>query len=196
MIPSMSTSMVLPPYVGDEPGDPAMMSPYQASMVDVVQRFGFSNERIDILRGLLSYRQKLRELGLDDGHQWLDGSFVEDVETIRRRPPKDVDIVTFASLQGTQQEKLALIQANLNVFVSELAKQEFRCDAYFVDLTVKPLLLVDSTRYWFGLFSHQRETSLWKGMLQVPIVSNDAAAAQLLNMFELELGGTRDAQEA
>jgi hypothetical protein len=188
MIPAMSTSMVLPPYVGDEPGDPAMMSPYPATMAEVVQRFAFSRERISILRGLLSYRSELRALGLDDGHQWLDGSFVEDVENIRKRPPRDIDIVTFASLQGTPIEKRAFIQANINLFDPELAKLTYLCDAYFVDLTIRPLLLVSSTRYWFGMFSHQRETSLWKGMLQVPIVSDDDVAAKLLDMFELNLG--------
>jgi hypothetical protein len=83
MIPSMNTSMVLPPFVGAEPGNPAEMSPYRTTMVGVVERFAISLERIAILRGLLSYRDKLRELGLIDGHQWLDGSFVENVETIR-----------------------------------------------------------------------------------------------------------------
>jgi hypothetical protein len=158
-------------------------------MVDVIQRFGVSLERIAILRGLLSYREKLRSLGLVDGYQWLDGSFVENVEAIRNRPPKDIDIVTFASIPGTTDEKRALVLANLDIFDSEAAKEAYHCDAYFVDVTVKPLLLVDSTRYWFGLFSHQRETSLWKGMVQVPIISDDPAALEVLNLFELELGG-------
>jgi hypothetical protein len=104
--------------------------------------------------------------------------------------------VTFASIPGSVEEKMALVVANLDIFDSQSAKAAFYCDAYFVDLTVKPLLLVDNTRYWFGLFSHQRETSLWKGMLQVPIASDDAAALALLDLFELNLGGLKNAQEA
>jgi hypothetical protein len=90
---------------------------------------------------------------------------------------------------GTADEKDAFIMGNLDVFAPESAKEKYCCDAYFVDLTAKPLVLVDRTRYWFGLFSHQRETSLWKGMLQVPIVSDDVAASEMLNLFELGLGG-------
>jgi hypothetical protein len=49
-----------------------------------------------------------------------------------------------------------------------------------VDLDKKPFLIVDDTRYWFGLFSHQRVTSLWKGMLSVSLQSDDDAARSLL----------------
>lgn len=188
--------MVLPPFLGEEPGDRAHMSPYPTSMVEVVQRYATSAERIAILRGLISYRSKLRDLGYREGQQWLDGSFVEDVELIRKRPPKDIDIVTFAPVRGTQDEKMQHILENLDIFDPERAKEQYSCDAYFVDLTVSPLLLVDTTRYWFGLFSHQRETSLWKGMLQVPMLSDDDAAEAVLHNAELNLGVAQNAQEA
>jgi len=188
--------MVLPPFLGEEPGDSAQMSPYPTSMVELVQRYATSPERIAILRGLISYRSRLRELGYLEGQQWLDGSFVEDVEAIRRRPPQDIDIVTFAAVPGTQGEKMQHVLENLDIFDPGAAKAQYLCDAYFVDLTVAPLLLVDTTRYWFGLFSHQRETSLWKGMLQVQMLSDDDAAVEMLNNAELNLGVAQNAQEA
>jgi hypothetical protein len=66
-------------------------------MSDVVLRFGNSPERIAILDGLLSYRLALTTAGMVDGFQWLDGSFTEDVETLQRRSPNDIDVVTIAS---------------------------------------------------------------------------------------------------
>jgi hypothetical protein len=34
--------------------------------------------------------------------------------------------------------------------------------------------------FWFGLFSHQRETALWKGIVQIELDADDAAAVALL----------------
>jgi hypothetical protein len=190
MIPSMNASSVLPPFLGEEPGVRAQMSPYEVNMGEVIQRFAVSRERIAILRGLLSYRRDMRAIGITDGYQWLDGSFVEDVEATRNRPPADVDLVTFARVPGDNPAaKVAVAMANENLFSPISAKRIYQCDAYFVDLGKRPELLVDDTRYWFGLFSHQRETSLWKGMLKVPMQSDDDVALAMLDQLERELGG-------
>lgn len=37
-------------------------------------------ERITILEGFLRFRQKLNEEGIINGVQWLDGSFIIDIE--------------------------------------------------------------------------------------------------------------------
>jgi hypothetical protein len=196
MIPTMNASSVLPPYIGDEPGERALMSPYDVSMLEVVQRFGTSLERVAILRGLLSYRQAMLAVGVVDGNQWLDGSFVEDVEAIRNRPPSDIDIITFARVPGDNVAKRQTANANPGLFIPGRAKRDYKCDAYFVDLDKKPEFLVDDTRYWFGLFSHQRETSLWKGMLKVAMQSDDAAASAMLDQIERDFGEVQNAQEA
>ncbi|WP_295994279.1 hypothetical protein [Rugamonas sp.] len=192
MIPKLNTSSVLPPFLGDEPG---AMSPYSASLLEVAQRFATSVERIEIFRGLLSYREAVRNLGLTEGYQWLDGSFVEDIEAVRGRPPEDIDIVTFTPIPGTVPEKRALVNANLPIFHSKMARDTYHCEAFFVDLTIKAMSLVDKTRYYFGLFSHQRETFLWKGILQVPLISDDAAALAWINLQEIGLGGLQNAQK-
>lgn len=170
--------MVLPPYTGDDPGVKAAMSPYVATMHEFAVRFADSSHRAGILQGLLNYREALRNTGLIGGFQWLDGSFVEDVEQIRGRPPKDIDVVTFAyspqvaDLNAYKQWYLA----NFALFDRNQTKAAYDCDAFYVDLRKRPELLVDDTRYWFGLFSHQRDSALWKGMVQVPLQSDDAAA--------------------
>jgi hypothetical protein len=56
--------------------------------------------------------------------------------------------------------------------------------------------VVDDTRYWLGLFSHQRDTLLWKGILKVAMADdNDGAALTLLNEREHQQGGVRYAQK-
>lgn len=147
MIPNMNASSVLPPYMGEAPAAPALMSPYEVNMLEVVRRFASSLERVAILRGLLSYRGDMRALGVVDGHQWLDGSFVEDVEAIRHRPPADIDIVTFSRVPGDNTAKREVMVANPGLFFPGPAKLNYKCDAYFVDLDKKPEFLVDDTRY-------------------------------------------------
>lgn len=187
MIPKMNTSMVLPPFVGGDPVAKASMSPYTTSMFEVVERFATSMERVAILRGLLSYRGALLRAGLVDGYQWLDGSFVEDIETSSQRDPNDIDIVTFASSPADLADRKDWLRANEGLLDPRRTKEGFLCDAYFVDFRNRSELLVDDTRYWFGLFSHQRESNLWKGMLKVPMLSDDAAAEVLLNAMAREL---------
>jgi hypothetical protein len=163
------------------------MSPYSGSMQAVVERLATSLERVSILRGLISYRRALLQIGLVDGYQWLDGSFVEDVESARMRAPRDIDIVTFASSPADAADRMAWFEANKNLFDPRNTKKEFMCDAYFVDFRNSAKFLVDDTRYLFGLFSHQRETSLWKGMLKVPLLSDDVDAELLLSNIALGL---------
>jgi hypothetical protein len=94
-IPPFNYADVLPPYLADAVGHPR--SPYVCSLDDVVSRFATSTERTAILRGLLDYREALRtQLGLAEGLQCLDESFVEDVETSEQRAPADVDVLTVA----------------------------------------------------------------------------------------------------
>ncbi len=97
MIPSLNQSGVLPPFLPNAgPTESAAMAPYQATLVEIVQRFASSPERVSILNGLLRYREKLRSYGIIDGFQWIDGSYLEDCEKHRSRPPSDIDLVTFA----------------------------------------------------------------------------------------------------
>ena len=152
-------------------------------MSELVARFATSPQRIDILRGLISYRTKLHGLGVGTGFQLIDGSFVEDVENAQNRPPNDIDIVTFAFRPITHKSNPAwanLWKKNIELFRPPLAKQKFKCDAYYVDLDQPILSTIRNTRYWFGLFSHQRTTELWKGLIQVPLYSDDFSSLKLL----------------
>ena len=93
-IPPWTSRGVLPSI---DPGDPTGgdRSPYPASLLDVVMRFSTSPERRTILQGLLDYRAALHRMGLVSGFQWLDGSFLENIELLESRSPRDIDVVTF-----------------------------------------------------------------------------------------------------
>jgi len=128
---------------------------------------------------LLDYREALRGVGIHSGYQWLDGSFVEDVETNRGRPPSDIDIVTVA-YRPPVPDWAQFVRMNIALFDPDQVKAAHRCDAYFIDLGTAPHIVVRNTCYWFGLFTHQRETFLWKGMLLLPLSSDDALARAML----------------
>ncbi|MDN3617464.1 DUF6932 family protein [Vibrio gallaecicus] len=83
MIPAFEQSGVLPPFVGDSPARRANQAPYAVSLADFVKHFSTSPERIKILIGFLEYRIALKSIGIVDGFQWIDGSFVENVELTR-----------------------------------------------------------------------------------------------------------------
>jgi hypothetical protein len=183
-IPDFTISGVLPPFQGSKPTVPSLMSPYPTSLVRIANRLCASDKRKEIFRGLLTYRQQLSISGLGTGFQWLSGSFLEDIENLESRDPRDVDVITFCyrpvavaddvAWQGFLVSNAALVEPNL-------VKAAYLCDAYFVDLNIEPSSIVDQTRYWFGLFSHRRG-GLWKGMLQIPlsVTADDTDASEIV----------------
>ena len=64
LIPPWNSSAVLPPIRPGQPGHSADRSPYRVSLVEVVERFAHSHERIRILRGLIGYRKDLSQAGI------------------------------------------------------------------------------------------------------------------------------------
>lgn len=178
MIPALNHSGVLPPFL-DNPDGPATrsaMAPYIGSMVDLAERFGRTPERKAIIAGMVAYRVRLKSLGITQGFQWVDGSFVEDVEKIKSRPPADVDFVTFAyrpSHVTTEIDWRTFVDANRVLFDRRESKKHFLSDAFFVDLNAAPHVVADNARYWFGLFSHQRDTYQWKGSLRIDLSDDE-----------------------
>ena len=91
-IPAWNALGLLPPI---DPTTPTAVerSPYPVSLKDLVLRFGTSPERKAILTGFLEYRAILHQFGVQHGFQWLDGSFMEEIEILEGRPPMDLDVV-------------------------------------------------------------------------------------------------------
>ena len=183
MIPNFNHSHVLPPFLGNSPSQAAQASPYATTASELVARLGHTPQRCVLLKGLFAYRQALIDLGFSHGFQWLDGSFVENIEGHESRAPNDVDVVTFANTPSglDAAQVLTLTQAHPNVFEPARTKQHFGCDAYLVRLDGSPERLVSRAAYYQGLFSHRRSDNLWKGMLMLPLQSDDDAALLALS---------------
>lgn len=185
MIPAHNQSGVIPPFApGTSPAALGSTSPYKSSMLEVAERFSIGSVRTGLLRGLIDYRSELRKEGIVSGFQWIDGSFVEDIERNKGRPPSDIDVITFAYRPNKythQPEWQDFVRRRLDLFSPAESKKNYKCDAYFVDMNLSPEVLVRRTIYWFGLFSHQRDSFLWKGMLEVPLCDDTEALSYLSN---------------
>lgn len=171
---------MLPPFLGADPGgDVAQASPYECTSEEIVDRFFTSDHRGHMLFGLMNFRTALRAAGVIHAMQWIDGSFTEDVES-RGLLPGDVDVVTFLyrpQAVSDDADWVQFVAANRNGFLNRAAnKAAYACDTMFVDMNVPPHLVVAQAAYWNGLFSHQRRTFQWKGMLSVSLSSDDNAA--------------------
>jgi hypothetical protein len=109
------------------------------------------------------------------GFQWLDGSFLEDVETLEHRPPRDIDVVTFLHTPANVEPSTT----DLAVLNPAAAKQQFRVDAYLVELDeITPEHLVSQSTYWYSMWSHRRNQA-WKGYLQIDLAATDDEQAML-----------------
>lgn len=179
-IPNFDHNLVIPPHLGN-PTLPSDVSPYKCTSLELCEKFATSPQRIDILKGFISFRQKLTSLGLTNGFQWLDGSFLEDVESREQRPPNDLDLVTiFWGYDLAFQIKL--ITSFPEFADSQLSKQNYLLDHYPFNASKSPLVTVNYSGYWMQLFSHNRD-GVWKGMLQVELntPNEDISALQYLN---------------
>lgn len=181
MIPNFNHLGVVPPVRPGAAAQSSDRSPYPTEMLSFCQRFGTSDARRVILWGLLDLRAALRAAGVADGYQWLNGSFTEDVERLRGRAPKDIDVVTFAVLGGDEGQD-ALYAAAPMLFDHEHVKEAYWVDHYLVATDV-PFDIKEAHRvaYWYSMWSHQRESDTWKGFAAVPLASDDEAARSWLD---------------
>lgn len=159
--------------------------------MEPVARFATTPARRALLKGLFEYRGAWRRLGFTDGFQWIDGSFVEDVETHANRPPGDIDVVTFAHppVGMTAPEIQTLMRKHAETFDRAQCRTRYGVDGYLVRLNLPAHKLVVETTYWYGLFSHRRGDQVWKGMLKLPLSSNDEDAMIRLNEARQEGAG-------
>jgi hypothetical protein len=170
-IPPWTATGLLPPINAANPSS-TDRSPYFVSMSEVVLRFGTSAGRKHILEGFLRYRALLHGAGLVTGFQWLDGSFLENIELIEAREPNDLDLVTFFRLPAgvTQQEVMRRAPDAFPRTRADrtMCKGNFFVDPQSIDLDSPPERLVQLSTFWYSLWSHRRDMR-WKGLLQVDL---------------------------
>ncbi len=184
MIPAWNSSAVLPPIRPGQPGHSTDRSPYAVRFSEVVQRFGTSKERIVILQGLLEYRKELTQIGVTDGFQWLDGSFMEHKELLLNAPPNDVDVVTFFTLPSGITDQSAFVAGNPDLFDPVRSKNRFHVDAYAMVIG-DPMHPSDVQQiaYWYSMWSH-RKNGMWKGFVRVDI---SAAEDQIVEALLVQM---------
>ena len=179
-IPAWNEMGLLPPIDPDLPTSP-QRSPYSVTLLDVVMRFSTSTERRKVLCGFLDYRAGLHKIGFCKGFQWLDGSFLEDVEILERRPPKDIDVVSFLRAP----ENPIPPDADLSVLDHDAVKIRHLVDSYFVELDeIYSEEAVITSAYWYSVWSHRRNQA-WKGFLQIDLMpTEDEQVRQWLGQFD------------
>ena len=184
-LPSWDATGVMPPNNPDDPAGNAR-SPYVVSLLQLAATLGSSKPRQQLLLGLLDFRAALHGAALNQGFQWVDGSFVENIEETEDRPPNDIDVVTFFHIpDGLSQE--SLLQSFPGLFDPRQSKDSYGIDGYFVPLNQTTVEnIIERTAYWYSLWSHTR-AGLWKGFLQVGLHdSEDAAARATLEQIAAE----------
>lgn len=152
--------------IGVEPTSKKDRSPYKISLLDFYKRFvKVSPERKKLLDGLIAFRSEMHSLGVTEGFQWIDGSFLENIEKIENRSPNDIDTVVFVEGYSTDNVE-GIIQ-----FISDkrAIKEQFNIDFYHEWITeLTPRQLVDVSVYWYGMWSHTRNQQ-WKGFIQIDL---------------------------
>lgn len=181
VMPAWNANGVIPPVSSAAPAS-AERSPYAVSLSEFVLRFASSAKRQQILAGYLRYRGRLHTAGLTAGFQWLDGSFLENIETTETRDPNDLDVVTFFSVPvGVTQQQLQTQAPDLFPITAgerALIKSSFSVDPYLVSLGSRAPLLVKQCTYWYSMWSHRRDAT-WKGYLQIDLDPQDDALAAI-----------------
>lgn len=183
-IPNFDHNHVIPPHIGD-PRLRTDVSPFECTTLELCQKFSTSAERIIILKNFLQFRNVMHSCGVTTGFQWLDGSFLENIEISELRSPRDLDVVTFfGGLTILEQKGIKLIFPEFGS--PSLSKNNFLLDHYAVDYCYDPNVTVEQTRYWLQLFTHKRN-GIWKGMLKVQLntLKDDEDALNYLHSIKL-----------
>lgn len=179
MIPPFDHNNVLPPYLGDDPTKLYAMSPYKTDILEFCRYFAFSRERIEILKGFVKFRLECLRFGASHGFQWIDGSFIENIEKSDKRSPRDIDVVTFV-FSLTQDQQQLIFQEFKPFYNAKSSKQIYNVDHYLVVADVNPMVTINSVKYWNQLFGHNRK-GVWKGMVELPLCVDGKADMEALN---------------
>ncbi len=138
MIPPFNEFGVLPAKVGDTAKD---HSPYFATMAELAARYGFSQERREILGRLIRFRSALAEFGFRGGGNLLGGSFLDDCETRDGGSPQDLDVLTV--LRGPPRTPAPDLQVDFRTrFSRDAIKRQYGLVGWAVVAEWSPPLFV------------------------------------------------------
>lgn len=162
---------IIPPISPGQSGNSPDRSPYIMSMDGFIDMFSLSDHRNGLLIKFLEYRSLWYQAEITKGFQWIDGSFMENIELLEDRDPKDIYVVTFASIpKCISQEKPSAVVGHL--FDHAYCKHRYHVDAYFVQTgNVVNEYTIKLISYWYSMWSHKRDRT-WKGFIQIPLDQN------------------------
>lgn len=183
-VPAFDRRGMLPPFTGPDPTVSAERSPYHCSMSELCAVLGSSDHRKQLLKNLIAYRALIASGGYTNGLQFVDGSFVEDIERTEARNPKDIDVFSILLPPIQYRDNPEAWRAEcLPFWESEIVdnaknKGRYSIDCYallpnFTDIAS----FMERSLYWYGLFSHKRLTHDWKGFIALPLNPADDQAA-------------------
>lgn len=153
----------IPPVLDRNPAG-KFRSPYSISLLDFYNLFScISAERLQLLNNFLQYREHLHTAGVVNGEQWINGSFLINIEKIDGRAPRDIDIVTFIYSYDSQNEE------KISDFMQSDIADSLKIDAYYLDYQGEsPEVVIAQTTYWHSLWSQMRgNDGQWKGYLKI-----------------------------
>ncbi|WP_236730522.1 DUF6932 family protein [Pseudomonas amygdali] len=166
LIPFWTNQGLLPPIDEQDPTSPNR-APYPTDVLQVTERFSTSIERCLVLEGFLAHRAEIHKIGISGGIQWLNGSFMENIELLEGRPPNDMDVMTFADISPGAQASLT--QDDVRVLTDNLwIKANYKVDFYLALLSDHPEALIELAAYWYSMWAHRRSQQ-WKGFLSVSL---------------------------
>lgn len=186
---------VIPPIAENVGGGSFDRSPYEIGIVELVESFCLNHKRYSILHGFLSYRKKMYDMGYIVGFQWIDGSFCENCEILRKRPPNDIDVVTFFD-PALKNDDCILDNSFFEPQNKAIIKSKYFVDAYFMNIGLPAdLFYTKMVAYWYSMWSHQTDTGLWKGFLSVDLSpEDDILAMQILESKFSENGEINESE--
>jgi hypothetical protein len=180
-LPAWNNAGILPPIKPGEPGHSPYRSPYEVDLIAFIDVFSLSPDRIKILDGFLRFREALQRLGLTSGFQWLDGSFLENIETLENRSPGDMDVVTFFYLPQGESQRYLYAKAP-DLFDRQYLRETYNIDGYYKQLGgAFDVNNIKYISYWYSMWAHRRN-GLWKGFVQIDLSQpTEASAKAVLN---------------
>ena len=106
----------------------------------------------------------------------------ENIEAREDRAPKDVDLVTFAHRPAGKDDAAIkdMLTTRPDLFDQERCKHQFTAIPASLTSLQRPSGSLPSHDTG-SLYSHRRGDALWKGMLQLPLDSDDTVARSILN---------------
>lgn len=182
-LPPFDMRGLLPPVNG---GDDTNFdrSPYFCTMTELCSALGTTDHRRALLRNLIGYRALIASDDFVDGVQFVNGSFVEDIEVIEGRQPNDIDVFSILMPPAKYAGPSALwVSQGISFWNDEIMNRvanraRFSVDCYAMLLNVGDLgSFLRQSLYWYSLFSHKRTNHDWKGFAAVPLNASDDQAA-------------------